>query len=130
MLVTGAASGIGLACALRLVAAGHGVALVDRDVDRLDEAARACSASGGEGVRVSTHAADLSDPAAASAAVESALALHPAMYGVVNAAGAVRGGTAVDTTDADWRWNLDTNASSTFHVCRAVLPHLRRNVLP
>ncbi|GAA1738151.1 SDR family NAD(P)-dependent oxidoreductase [Luedemannella helvata] len=124
VLVTGAASGIGLACALRLAAAGHGVALVDRDVDRLAEAARVCSANGGEGVRVSTHAADLTDPAAASAAVESALAVHSGLYGVVNAAGAVRGGSAADTTDADWRWNLDTNASSTFYVCRAVLPHL------
>jgi 2-hydroxycyclohexanecarboxyl-CoA dehydrogenase len=124
VLVTGAASGIGLACALRLVAAGHEVALVDRDAGQLAEAARRCAASCAEGVRVTTHTADLTDPAATSAAVHAALTVHTGMFGVVNAAGAVRGGTAVDTTDADWRWNLDTNASSAFYVCRAVLPHL------
>ncbi|MDQ7908477.1 SDR family oxidoreductase [Phytohabitans sp. ZYX-F-186] len=124
VLVTGAASGIGLACALRLAAAGHGVAMVDRDADGLAGAARRCAERASTAMRISTHAADLTDPAATAAAVNAALTVHTGLYGVVNAAGAVRGGTAVDTTDADWRWNLDTNASSAFYVCRAALPHL------
>nr|MDT0660758.1 SDR family oxidoreductase [Micromonospora sp. DSM 115978] len=140
VLVTGAASGIGLATALRLAAAGHGVALVDRDAVGLADAAHRCagataarpdpSATGRPvptataGGQVTAHPADLADPAAATEAVAAAVAAHPGLSGVVNAAGAVRAGTVVDTSDENWRWNLDVNASSAFHVCRAVLPHL------
>ncbi|WP_432843291.1 SDR family NAD(P)-dependent oxidoreductase [Dactylosporangium sp. CA-092794] len=121
VLVTGAASGIGLACAHRLAAAGHPVALVDRDAGRLAEAAGSFDAAA-----VSVHAADLTDPAAADAAVAAALDRHGDLGAVVNAAGAVRGGTVVDTTDEDWRWNLDTNVSSAFYVCRPAVAHLVR----
>ncbi|QOC92993.1 SDR family NAD(P)-dependent oxidoreductase [Micromonospora craniellae] len=119
VLVTGAASGIGLACARRLTAEGHRVALVDRDGDGLAAASRACGTRG-----VSVHRAELTDPARVTAVVAEALAAHGDLSGVVNAAGAVRAGSVVDTTDEDWRWNLDTNVSTAFHVCRAVLPHL------
>jgi NAD(P)-dependent dehydrogenase (short-subunit alcohol dehydrogenase family) len=130
VLVTGAASGIGLATALRLAAAGHGVALVDRDADQLATARQRCAEAAASGAgpapagRVTGYVVDLTDPAATGAAVTTAVAAHPELRAVVNAAGAVRAGTVVATSDEDWRWNLDTNVSSAFHVCRAVLPHL------
>lgn len=120
VLVTGAASGIGLACARRLLTAGHRVALVDRDADRLTAALAELAA----GDAASRHVADLTDPASVATTVADALAVHPGLSAVVNAAGAIRAGTAASTSDADWRWNLDTNASSAFYVCRAVLPGL------
>lgn len=119
MLITGAASGIGAACAMRLAAAGHALALLDRDADRL-----AATAAGCAGGPVSTHLVDLADPAATTAAVDAAVDFHDELAAVVNVAGAVRAGSAVDTSDADWRWTLDTNLSSAFYVCRAALPRL------
>ena len=58
-LVTGAASGIGLACAERLRAAGADVVMLDRDRARLEQQA---AGLGGEAVFV-----DLADPAAVAA---------------------------------------------------------------
>lgn len=118
VLITGAASGIGAACAVRLASAGRPLALLDRDGEGLAATAARCG-----DVPVSTHVVDLTDPAATSAAVADALAGH-GVDAVVNVAGAVRAGTAVDTSDEDWRWTLDVNLSSAFYVCRAALPHL------
>jgi len=121
VLVTGAGSGIGRACAVRLAGAGHPVAMVDRAADRLAAAAAEC-----RGTQVSTHVADVTDPVAVADAVAAAVATHGGLAAVANVAGAVRAGTAVDTSDADWRWTVDTNLSSAFYVCRAALPHLLR----
>jgi NAD(P)-dependent dehydrogenase (short-subunit alcohol dehydrogenase family) len=122
VLVTGAGSGIGRACAVRLAGAGHPVAMVDRAGDRLAAAAAEC----GDGAPVSTHVADLTDPVAVAGAVGAAASAHGGLGAVANVAGAVRAGSAVDTSDADWRWTVDTNLSSAFYVCRAALPHLLR----
>lgn len=73
---------------------------------------------------IETHTVDLTDASAVADAVKSIVARHPDTAALVNVAGAVRSGTAIDTDDENWLWNLHTNASSTFYVCRSVLPHL------
>jgi len=75
-VVTGAASGIGLATARRLLREGHRVLAVDRDVDGLDRAAA-------EGV--ATLQADLADPADRDRVVEAAAGARF----LVNAAGII-----------------------------------------
>ena len=61
VLVTGGSKGIGLACAAGFLAEGARVALVSRDQGNLDAGAERLDA----GDRVTTHAADLTDPDAA-----------------------------------------------------------------
>lgn len=67
-LVTGAASGIGRACALRLAAAGAAVRAVDRDAAGLDELAREAERAGDLTGTVVPHVVDLTDLDAAERA--------------------------------------------------------------
>jgi len=60
-VITGGANGIGLGCALRCVAEGASVALIDIEQDALAEACRQIEEAGGS---VSTHAVDCTDRAA------------------------------------------------------------------
>src|SRR5689334_11242517 len=84
VLVTGAASGIGEAVVERLAREGARVALVDRDVQRLD-AVRTRVAGGG--AKVAAFPTDVGDEAAVRAAVDGAVAALGALRGVITCAG-------------------------------------------
>ena len=117
-LVTGAASGIGLATARRFLAEGARVALLDRDTAAL---ARAAAELGAPGIPV-----DVADPDSVAAAVKAAAAALGAVDAVVNAAGISRVASPAETTPALWREVMAVNLDGPFHVCRAALPHLRQ----
>src|SRR5579864_21634 len=86
-LVTGAGAGIGAAVASRLAAEGALVAVVDRDGDAARRVADEIRQSGGRAIGV---AADVTQPADVTSAVEEASRLGPALNIVVNNAGVVR----------------------------------------
>ena len=124
-LVTGAgsATGIGFASARALVGAGCSCVLVatsDRVHDRAAELGHAAA-----GV-----VADLTDPRAAAAAVDTAVGSFGGLDIVVNNAGmAVLGDLDPDAevavmTDAQWHGILDRNLTTCFHVTRAAMAHL------
>ena len=123
VLVTGAASGIGLAVAARCLAEGAAVAALDRDGAALSRAV-AGLAVGRD--RVTAVQADVADPEQVRAAVATAGERLGRLTAVVNVAGI--GGYTGDigqTSLADWARTLAVNLSGTFHVCRAALPLLR-----
>jgi NAD(P)-dependent dehydrogenase (short-subunit alcohol dehydrogenase family) len=123
VLVTGAASGIGLTVAARCLAEGAAVAALDRDGPALTRAV-AGLAVGGD--RVTAVQADVADPEQVRAAVATAGERLGRLTAVVNVAGI--GGYTGDigqTSLADWARTLAVNLSGTFHVCRAALPLLR-----
>ncbi|HET9168325.1 MAG TPA: 2,3-dihydro-2,3-dihydroxybenzoate dehydrogenase [Actinospica sp.] len=122
-IVTGAASGIGAAVARVLAARGTAVAAVDRDAERLRESVGKIAAEGG---RIEAVAADVTDPAEVEGAVDRAAELlGPADY-LVNAAGILRTGTAVELTERDWSETLAVNATGVFLMSQAVV----RRMLP
>jgi len=114
-LVTGAASGIGLATVRRLLEAGWKVAAVDRDEKAL------ASLAGELGLprRLFTSALDVTDEAAAEKAVAMAGEALGGLDGVVNSAGIAADIHALETPVALFRKILDVNVVGTFIVARA-----------
>jgi NAD(P)-dependent dehydrogenase (short-subunit alcohol dehydrogenase family) len=114
-LVTGAASGIGLATVRRLLEAGWKVAAVDRDEKAL------ASLSGELRLprRLFTSALDVTDETAAEKAVAMAGEALGGLDGVVNSAGIAADIHALETPVALLRKILDVNVVGTFIVARA-----------
>ncbi|MEA1085992.1 SDR family oxidoreductase [Sphingomonas sp. CD22] len=116
--VTGAAQGIGYACADALGEAGARVILADRDPDALGAAIERLRARGRaiDGVLL-----DVADPAAVTRIADSAGAVDI----LVNNAGIARSDTpAEDVTDEQWRNVLDVNLNGTFWCARAFGRHM------
>jgi NAD(P)-dependent dehydrogenase (short-subunit alcohol dehydrogenase family) len=113
-VVTGGASGIGLASAELFAAAGASVAIIDRDA----EAARQALAQiGGNGVAFGTDVAEESEIEATTADVLRALGRIDIL---VNSAGTAIRRPAVEVTVADWDKVIAVNMTGTFLFSRAV----------
>jgi NAD(P)-dependent dehydrogenase (short-subunit alcohol dehydrogenase family) len=111
-IVTGGASGIGLATAELIHRTGGHVVVLDRVIDGLRE--------GIAGVQ-----ADVSDDAGVRLAVEEAARLLGGIDVVVNNAGIGAQGTIESNPDEEWRTVFDINVLGVVRVSRAALPHLR-----
>jgi NAD(P)-dependent dehydrogenase (short-subunit alcohol dehydrogenase family) len=122
-LVTGGASGIGLATARMLAARGARVAILDRDIPWAG-AGRVSNDDGGLHALV----ADVTDDQAVRVAVQAAAGLLGGIDILVNNAGIGAAGTVEDNDDDEWRRVLDVNVLGVVRVSRAALPELRRAV--
>jgi 3-oxoacyl-[acyl-carrier protein] reductase len=118
-VVTGAARGIGLGIASRLVEQGLTVAMFDRDGAALEAAASALQQAHGKAIGL---AVDLTDSRAVDAAFASVLESTGRIDFLVNNAGAVRDTRFLKMTDEDWDIVIDSNLRSQFVCCRAALP--------
>jgi len=113
-LVTGGASGIGLATARLLASRGARVAILDRDL----------ADSGHDLVSVKADVTD--DDAVRSAVGEAVVALGDRLDILVNNAGIGAAGTVEDNSDEEWHRVLDVNVLGMVRTSRAALWHLRR----
>jgi NAD(P)-dependent dehydrogenase (short-subunit alcohol dehydrogenase family) len=113
-VVTGGASGIGLATACLLVERGARVAVLDRSADPAPVDA--------EQVRC-----DVGDDASVRSAVTAAAEALGGIDILINNAGIGARGTVADNDDAEWHHVLDINVVGIVRVTRAALPHLRRS---
>jgi 3-oxoacyl-[acyl-carrier protein] reductase len=110
-IVTGASQGIGRATALRLARDFSALALVARNEEHLQEAARQAKSIGAESLVL---ALDLREPAAAEKVVNDALARFGRIDALVNIAGAVPQIDLFEMTDVEW----DDGMALKFHGAR------------
>ena len=114
-LVTGAASGIGKAIAVRLAAEGACVVIADLDAEKAQAAAEEI---GNSDVAVGL-AADVTNEAAVQAAVDATVLAFGGLDLVVNNAGLSLSKALLDTTVADWDLQHNVMAKGSFLVSRA-----------
>ncbi len=117
-LVTGASSGIGEATALELSQRGAAVALVARRADRLRELAGRI----GDGALVIE--ADVSDQEQAAGAVERTVSELGRLDTLINNAGVMLLGPAVDAPLEEWERMVGVNVLGLLYTAHAALPHL------
>jgi 3-oxoacyl-[acyl-carrier protein] reductase len=120
-IVTGAARGIGLAAAERMLVSGAAVALWDVDAAALGKAASALQGHG----RVVTAVVDVTDEASIAEAVGALVRDAGRIDILVNNAG-ITGGNAPlwQLEPAVWRDVIEVNLVGPYLVCRAVVPHM------
>jgi NAD(P)-dependent dehydrogenase (short-subunit alcohol dehydrogenase family) len=120
-VVTGGASGIGLAMATRFQAAGMQVALCDIEQAPLDAAV---AGLGGDGAHVIGVRCDVTSPDSMAAFREAVLERFGAAHVVCLNAGVATSGPVLDTPLESWRWLLDVNVLGIVHGLHAFGPGL------
>jgi NAD(P)-dependent dehydrogenase (short-subunit alcohol dehydrogenase family) len=122
-IVTGGSRGIGLAIARALVAEGVRVAVTGRSAAHLSTARRSIEAAGPGAVE--TLQADVRNHADVRRAVDATTARFGGLDIAINNAGVGVFTNVASMTPEQWSEVIDTNLTGVFHVCHAVLPHMR-----
>jgi NAD(P)-dependent dehydrogenase (short-subunit alcohol dehydrogenase family) len=121
-VVTGGASGIGKATACLFASEGARVVVADLDDRNGNAVAEEIVRTGGNAKFVRTDVRDPESVAALYAAAEEYLG---AIDTVVNIAGVLRAGSAIEMSDEDWNLVLDVNLYACLLSARYAVPHLR-----
>ncbi|MFT4571273.1 MAG: meso-butanediol dehydrogenase/(S,S)-butanediol dehydrogenase/diacetyl reductase [Hyphomicrobiaceae bacterium] len=121
VFLTGAASGIGRATALRLAEEGARLLICDVSEEGLAATASAAARFGGE---VVAELCDVSDEAAVKALIASTAERFGGLDVLANVAGIIRYDNTHELALSDWNRVLAVNLTGTFLTCREALPHL------
>lgn len=119
VLVTGAASGIGLAAARRFLDEGARVVMLDIDEVALKEAAAGLPQD-----RVLVQVGDTADRQTAAAAVKAAVERFGGLHILVNNAGMATEGDITQTSEEDFERVMAVNVAGYFHMAKAAMPEL------
>lgn len=125
VIITGGASGIGLACARGLAAVGRAVALWDINADKARAEAAAIAAE--TGVAALGFGLDLTDLAAYRFAIDESRAALGRVGGLVHAAGVVDTGSLDGLDEQVWARGIDTHLRPLAMLTKALLGDLAAN---
>jgi 2-hydroxycyclohexanecarboxyl-CoA dehydrogenase len=120
-IVTGGASGIGLAISERLAADGCAVAVLDRDGPAAEAAAARITSSGGTALAADV---DVTDRSGIDAAVGEVRARLGAATILVNSAGLDGFDEFLSISAETWHRIVEVNLTGTFNMCQAVVPDM------
>ena len=121
-LVTGAAAGIGKACAVRLASEGIAVGVLDLNLEGCEQVAAEIRAAGGKAIALK---ASIADRDQVNAAVNQLREAFGPVTIVVNNAGISNFIPFEELTDKDWEIMFDINTKGTFIVTQVVLPDMK-----
>ena len=121
-IITGAARGIGRACATLFSAHGARVVLSDIDPEPTHEAVEEVKAADGDALAV---AGDVTSADFAPRLIQTTLGHYGRIDCIVNNAGYTWDGTAHKMTDEQWQAMLDVHLTAPFRIIRAAAPYLR-----
>jgi len=122
-VITGAASGIGRACAREFAKEGARVVLADVNLPGALETAHLIKTAGGVAHAVET---DVAEPAAVERLVSETLRLFSEVHVLLNDAAVQVNKTVEDTTFEEWNRELAVNLGGVFLCSKHFLPHLRK----
>lgn len=121
VIVTGAASGIGRATALRLAREGAQVACMDVDMTQLEHTRELIQRENLNAIALSC---DVSQEAAVASAFSQVLTRLGKLDVLCNIAGILRSDRTHELSLEHWNRILAVNLTGTFLMCRAAIPHL------
>ncbi|WFU41518.1 SDR family NAD(P)-dependent oxidoreductase [Bradyrhizobium sp. CB82] len=125
-VVTGAASGLGRACALRLAEAGAQLVLGDISVDGLKRVGDEIENATADRRPVRTRLADVTDPRHCDALADLAESEFGGLDGAVCAAGFNRNSSTLDMDLDEWNAVISANLTGCYLTCRAVIRSILR----
>lgn len=120
-LVTGAASGLGRATALRLATEGADIFAADLDTDGLSDTAAIVREAGG---RIETGSCNVTKRNECAGAVEAAIKTYGKLDVLCNSAGVNRFHHFTDMPEDDWHLIIGVNLTGTAFMCQAAIPAL------
>jgi NAD(P)-dependent dehydrogenase (short-subunit alcohol dehydrogenase family) len=118
-LVTGAASGLGRATAVKLAEAGADLCIVDVNADALAETAALLGS-----VQILTHVANLAEPEACKGTVAAAVARFGRLDALCNIAGIIKFANSHEMAQSDYLLTIAINLNAPFFLSQAAIPHL------
>jgi len=121
VLVTGASSGIGEACARLLSERGYTVVLCARTKKKLQAIERELTDRGERALAI---AGDVTKDNDARNVINESLKTFGAIHAIVHSAGVFRMNRVEATSPEEFRQLLDTNLTSLFYLLRHLLPHM------
>ena len=121
-LVTGAASGLGRATAIKLVEAGASLCIVDVNEERLRETADMLG-----NAQVLVHVANLADPEACTSAVSATLARFGRLDALCSIAGIIRMARSHEMPREHYEQTIAINLNAPWFLSQAAIPHLLEN---
>jgi NAD(P)-dependent dehydrogenase (short-subunit alcohol dehydrogenase family) len=121
-VVTGASKGLGKAIALALSASGANVALVSRDLEKLNGVKQAVESGGG---KACVFQADVADEEQVRRLERDVIGTFNEIHILINNAGINLRKQLVEFTLEEWRRVIDTNLTSVFLMCRSFVPHMK-----
>lgn len=122
VVVTGAGSGIGRACAIKCAEEGANVVAADINRDGAEETAKQIVAAGGNAIACKT---DVASPASVGLLVEKTIQQYGQVNAVINSAAIQVNKTIVDTTFEEWNTQMAINVGGIFLCSKLFMPHLK-----